>query len=94
MTRADRDDIRRIADLKGRHIAADLETSLPGYLAALGEVAAQGYDPDRFFGRVSFLNTGYPNVISSLLSGKTDAAVLPTCLLEVLETRGLIASWR
>ena len=94
VTRADRDDIRSIADLKGRHIAADLETSLPGYLAALGEVAAQGYDPDRFFGRVSFLNTGYPNVISSLLSGKTDAAVLPTCLLEVLETRGLIASWQ
>ena len=94
VTLADRDDIRTVDDLRGRHVAADQEQNLPGYLAAQGEIAARGYDPDHFFGRVSFLNTAYPNVVSSLLAGKVDAAILPACLLEVLERSELVAPWR
>jgi two-component system sensor histidine kinase TtrS len=90
VTRADRSDIRGVADLRGKHVAAVQETSLSGYLAGLGEIAEQGFNPDRFFGRTSFLYSSFPEVVSSVLSGNTDAAILPTCLYESLRSRGLI----
>lgn len=90
VTRADRADIASVADLRGKHVAAVLETSLPGYLAGLGEIAEQGFNPEKFFGRTSFFYSSFPEVVSSVLAGRTDAAILPTCLYESLRSRGLI----
>ena len=90
VTRADRDDLRSLSDLKDRHVAADTPTSLSGWLAVEGELAKAGHDYETFFGRVSFLNLVYPNAVSAVLSGSVDAAILPTCLLETLEAKGLI----
>lgn len=90
VTRADRSDISTLDDLAGKHVAADTPTSLAGWLALQGEIARAGHDPETFFGRTSFLSFAYPGVLSAVLQGKADAAVLPTCLLELLDSRGLI----
>ena len=90
VTRADRADINSLEDLKGKHVVADTPTSLTGWLAVQGEIARAGHDPDKFFGRTSFLSFAYPGVLSAVLQGRADAAVLPTCLLELLDSRGLI----
>lgn len=84
VTRADRTDINTLEDLAGRHIAADTPTSLTGWLALQGEIARAGHDPEKFFGRTTFLSFAYPGVLSAVLHGSADAAVLPTCLLELL----------
>lgn len=73
VVRADRDDIKTLADLKGKTVAATLPTSLPGWLAAEDEVRRAGFDPATFFAKTLFLNAVYPNVVSALLNGAVDA---------------------
>ena len=71
VTRADRTDINTLEDLAGRHIAADTPTSLTGWLALQGEIARAGHDPEKFFGRTTFLSFAYPGVLSAVLDRKS-----------------------
>ena len=87
--RADRGELKTLADLKDRRVAAGLPMSVPGWLAALGEVQRAGFDPAHFFREVRFLNSPFPNVLSALLEGSVDAAVMPVCFLESLSREGL-----
>ena len=81
--------IETLADMQGKSAATGLPTAIDGWLAALGEIQAAGFDETRFFGHVDFRNNAYPDVVSSLLSGKTHVGILPACLLESLEARKL-----
>lgn len=92
VTLKSRDDLQDIGDLKSKTVAAGLPDSVPGWLAALGEVQKAGYDPDEFFGKSEFLFEYYPEILASLWGGKADVAVLPTCMLEALEKDGLVAT--
>ncbi len=87
-----RSDINGIADLKGKTISASLPDSLGGWLAFAGELANQGYNPEKFFARIDFDTYQIPEVVGSVLSGRSDAGVLSTCQLEVAQERGLIES--
>ena len=78
-----------LADLKGKSACAGLPDAVDAWLAALGEIHAAGFDETAFFKTVSHSNNAYPDVVSALLSGKTDVGVLPACLLETLEQRHL-----
>ncbi len=53
------------------------------------EIQSAGFDETHFFKSVDYRNNAYPDVVSSLLAGKADAGILPACLLETLEARGL-----
>lgn len=79
-----------LSDLKGKRIFTGLPTALDGWLAVKAEVKRTLKSSEDFFGSVSFRNNPYPDVISALYSGAADAAVLPACLLESIEARGLI----
>lgn len=92
VTLKQREDLRDIADLKNKTIAAGLPDSVPGWLAVLGEVRKAGFDPDEFFASSEFLFEYYPEIIAALWGGKADAVVLPTCMLESLEREGLVAT--
>lgn len=81
--------IETLADMQGKSAATGLPTAIDGWLAALGEIQAAGFDETRFFSHVDFRNNAYPDVVSSLLSGKTHVGILPACLLESLEARQL-----
>lgn len=92
VTLKSRDDLQDIGDLKSKTVAAGLPDSVPGWLAALGEVQKAGFDPDEFFAKSEFLFEYYPEILASLWGGKADVAVLPTCMLEALEKDGLVAT--
>ena len=85
-----RTDIQTVADLKGKVISASLPDSLGGWLAFAGELAAEGHDPESFFLRVDFETYQIPEVVGSVLTGRSDAGVLSTCQLETAQERGLI----
>lgn len=87
-----RTDLNTLSDLQGRKVVAGLPDSVPGWLAALGEVKKAGFDPDAFFGKTEFLSEYYPEIIASLWGGWADAVVLPTCYLEALKSNGLVAT--
>ena len=78
-----------IADLEGLRAGAALPTSVDGWLAAALEIKKAGFDPETFFSSVAFRNNAYPDVISALLAGQVDVAVLPACLLESIGAQGL-----
>lgn len=81
---------QHLADLKGARLFTGLPTALDGWLAVKAEVQRTLNGNDDFFASVSFRNNPYPDVVSALYSGAADAAVLPACLLESIEARGLI----
>lgn len=90
-TKADRDDIKDLADLKGKSCAASLPNSLGGWLAALGEIKRNGWNPDKFFSKVSFLQFQTPDVLNAVLVGAADVGVLSTCTLENAVRSGIIS---
>lgn len=89
-----REDISTINDLRGKVISASLPDSLGGWLAFAGELMTEGLEPDSFFSNIDFETYQIPEVINSVMSGRSDAGVLSTCQLEIAEKRGLIESGR
>lgn len=90
IVREDRKDLNSISDLKGKTCVASLPNSLGGWLAALGEIKKQGYNPDKFFEKISFLQFQMPDVLNAVLSGAADVGVLSSCMLENSIEDGLI----
>lgn len=90
IVREDRKDLNSISDLKGKTCVASLPNSLGGWLAALGEIKKQGYNPDKFFEKISFLQFQMPDVLNAVLSGAADVGVLSSCMLENSIEEGLI----
>ena len=86
------ENLEAIPSLKGKRAASGMPLSIDGWLAAAGEILEAGYDPEQFFSSVDYFTNAYPDVISSLLAGKTDVAILPACLLETMRNRDLIDS--
>lgn len=89
VTRSDRADLNSLSSLRGTAVMTALPDALDGWMAAAGEIAAQGHDPESFFSSVSYRNNAYPDVLSALLAHKTDVGILPACLLETLGQRHL-----
>lgn len=78
-----------IADLEGLRAGAALPNAVDGWLAAALEIKKAGFVPETFFSSVAFRNNAYPDVISALLAGQIDVALLPACLLESIGAQGL-----
>lgn len=90
IVRSDRKDLNEIKDLQGKNAVASMPSSLGGWLAALREIYNHGEDPDSFFSSVNFTQFQTPDVISSVLNGNVDAGILTTCVLEQIESMGMI----
>ena len=82
IVRADRDDIRRIGDMKGKKAAAYSPDDFAEWRIALGVLARSGFDPDRFFSSVRFTRYKSPSVATLVKLGIVDAGILPMCDLE------------
>ena len=89
-TRADRSDIRSIADLQGKSFAAVDETSLGGWHAAWREMKENGLDPHRHFSRLLFAGT-HDAAVLAVLKGGIDAGTASTSILEEMMREGKIA---
>ena len=90
----EKDGLRTLQDLRGKRAGTGIPMAVEGWLAAAGEIVDARGDPESFFSKVYFRNNAYPDVISSLLAGKIDVAILPSCLLETLEAAKLVDTER
>ncbi len=88
VVRRDRTDLQALPDLKGKTVAAGLPTSLTGWLALEAETKPLASSRGRFWSEAHFLSSPFPDVLSALLAGHVDAAVLPTCFFERMARDG------
>jgi len=85
--RAGRNDIKCLADLKGKTFMAVAETSFGGWLIAWREMKEQGIDPHRDFADLRFGGT-HDAVVYAVREGKADAGTVRTDTLERMESEG------
>lgn len=80
-TRADRADIKRLTDLKGKRVSTVSQESMGGYLAQHWTLYKAGVDPRRDL-TVQFTGMPHDNVVEEVLSGRADAGFVRTGVLE------------
>ncbi|WP_448871009.1 HD domain-containing phosphohydrolase [Desulfobulbus propionicus] len=85
--RADRTDIQRLHDLRGRRFMAVEPRSLGGWIACWRELHRQGIDPLRFFASLEYGNT-HDAVVLRVLDGMVDAGTVRTDTLERMAESG------
>ena len=74
---------RSVKDLKGLRLAASYPTAFIGYRVSMADLAARGYDCEKFFSRTTF--TGSPHIhtlMHELDSGRADVTIIPACTWE------------
>ena len=91
VTRADRQDIRVFADLRGKSFVAVDRDSLGGWLMARRELAKSGIDTESDFSSFAFLGT-HDGVVQAVLAGKADAGTISSEALDAMEEEGVVAS--
>ncbi len=79
--KADRKDIRSLADLKGKSFLAVDRHSFGGWLTALRELQLHGINPNDDFYALEFAGT-HDAVVYGVLAGKVDAGTVRTDTLE------------
>lgn len=79
-----------LADLRGRRMASGGADAVDGWLALAYELKERRLRPEAYRAHTTFLNFPMPDVISAVLSGKVEAGVLSTCMLERAELAGLL----
>ena len=82
--RADRDDIKTLADLEGKSIASPGKDSLGGYLMQRWELEKNQIQA----GRYDFLGMPHDRAVSAVLTGKDDAGFVRSGVLESLVREG------
>jgi len=87
--KANRSDILRLSDLKGRRFMGVKEISFDGWRMALREFKEKGIDPYRDFKELRFGGT-HDAVVYAVQQGKVDAGTVRTGTLERMETEGKI----
>ena len=88
--RADRNDIFRIADLKGKSFIAVSQTSFGGWYAAWKYLLDHDFDPFHNFSRLYFGHT-HDAVVLSVRDGGADAGTVRTDTLERMAEEGTIS---
>jgi signal transduction histidine kinase len=89
-TRADRNDINSLKDLKGKAFVAVSETALGGWWMAWRTLQQNHIDPYRDFSALKFSGGIQENVVHAVLGGKADAGTVRTDMLERMAQNGEI----
>lgn len=90
VTLAKRDDLKQLADLHGKRIAAVAGDAFGGYLAGAREMLSAGVDLEAGDARMVFVGSPMRLATQALIDGKADAAIVRTCLLEQLATKEIL----
>ncbi len=88
-SRADRTDIRKLSDLKGKSFMAVSEGSLGGWQMAWRELKEHGIDPYRDFKKLIYGQT-HDEVVYAVRDGLVDVGTVRTNTLEQLSAEGKI----
>jgi two-component system, LuxR family, sensor histidine kinase TtrS len=92
IAKVERQDLRELADLAGKRVAAVAPAAFGGYLVAAREMAQQGIDPESDLREVKFVGLPMSNVIDAVLKGDVDAGIVRACFPEQLIQQGLLRS--
>lgn len=68
VVRSDRDDINCLADLKGKTVAVSSTKAFAGFLAVMGEIQAEGLNPNRLFKSVTATHKPMTELVKRLMS--------------------------
>ena len=88
VVRADNNEIRTLADLRGRRMASGGADAVDGWLALAYELKERRLRPESYRAHTAFLNFPMPDVISAVLSGKVEAACSPPACSSARSSRG------
>ncbi|MBA3033601.1 MAG: PhnD/SsuA/transferrin family substrate-binding protein [Gammaproteobacteria bacterium] len=88
-TRADRKNIRTLADLRKKTFAATDPSSFGGWHVGWRELQRQGLNPQRDFAQFSFAGT-HDAVVYAVRDGRADAGTVRTETLELMVAEGKI----
>ncbi|MEN6586513.1 MAG: HD domain-containing phosphohydrolase, partial [Sulfuricella sp.] len=88
-TRADRNDIRRLADLRKKNFAAVDPSSFGGWHVGWRELKRQGIDPEQDFKHLAFEHT-HDAVVYAVRDGRVDAGTVRSDTLERMAAEGKI----
>lgn len=91
---AERSDLKKLEDLRGRRLAAVSGEAFGGYQLAWAELVRRGIDPEA--GALETRFTGFPmtSVLEAVARGEADAGVIRACLLERLVGQGRVPADR
>jgi two-component system sensor histidine kinase TtrS len=89
-TRATRDDIQTLADLRGKRFAAVDEGAFGGFQMAWRELKDAGIDPFADLRELRFSGFPQDNIVFDVRDGRVDAGTVRTDILEGLAARGRI----
>nr|CRH06081.1 Putative histidine kinase with signal transduction response regulator receiver domain [Candidatus Magnetococcus massalia] len=90
ISRADRDDIKGLADLKGKAFLAVKRASLGGFVAAWDTFLAHDIDPFAAASSVTWSGMPHDKVVFSVLQKEADIGTVRTGVLEQLAREGRI----
>ena len=82
VTRAARQDLRTLADLRGQRVAIVARGAFGGYQTVWRELAALGIDPERELDELKVVGLPMGQVLDAVARGEADAGIVRTCLLE------------
>lgn len=77
--------VKTVADLKGLRAASNFEMGFSGVHVPLGELAAQGHNPDRFFQEIVPAGSPMKKLLLAVEAGKADVALARACTVEDLQ---------
>ena len=84
IVRAD-SNLYQLADLQGKTASGSFATAFMSLRIALAELAHEGYDPEHFFGNITYTgNVDNDRIVSLLDSNAVDVAIVAACWLETL----------
>lgn len=89
-TRRERTDINQLSDLKGKRIEGVDRHGFGGWQLAWRELQLNGIDPELDFAALSFSGYPYRSTVDAVISGRVDAGVVRSCVIEQLERDGMI----
>jgi two-component system, LuxR family, sensor histidine kinase TtrS len=89
-TRADRQDIQTLDDLRGKTFAAVKRRAFGGFQIAWREFKATGINPFNDFERIEFLGLPQDNIVFAVRDGKVDAGTVRTDVLETMASEDAI----
>ena len=76
---------KTVADLRGMRAAANFELGFTVMFVPLGEIAAQGFDPDSFFRAIVPAGSPMKKLLLAVEEGKADVALARACTVEELQ---------
>jgi len=92
--RADNEEIKTLADLKGRRLAAIAPDAFGGFEVGAATLVRNGINPWRDLESVVFLGFPHDGVIEAVVNGTVDAGTVRTGLLEAAVKAGKVEAYQ